>query len=68
MRNIAVQVTAHTGTDRLARLPQSERGFGHVKLRNAVAAAFKRAELLAQLKAGPVAAVVPVAVTVAVAA
>ena len=46
----------------LARLPQTERGFGHVKARNAAAAAVKRAELLAQLKAGPVAVVVPVAV------
>ncbi len=50
----------------LARLPQSERGFGHVKLRNAGAAAVKRAELLAQLRAGAVAVVAPVVAPVAV--
>jgi indolepyruvate ferredoxin oxidoreductase len=54
MREVADQLTAERlkASVELARLPQSVRGFGHVKERNHQAAAKRQAQLLAELAVG----------------
>ena len=63
MRKVAAGLTAErlATAIELARLPQSVRGFGHVKERNHHAAMQKQARLLAELAAGGTSADAPAA-------